>query len=97
MTKENVHTHDENCKHLEEPQTLKLTLDDGNEMECVIIDLFDIDEQTYIALLHPVEETALLYRFKELSEGSIDLTNIESDEEFEKVSDALDYIKSQKN
>lgn len=90
MTNENKHVHDENCDH--DHETLTLTLDDGQEMECVIIDIFDIQDQSYIALLHPTEETALLYRFEELNEDEIDLTNIESDEEFEKVSEYMNNL-----
>ncbi len=88
----NLNTNDENCNHEQEPKTLTLTLEDGNEMKCMVIDLFEIEDQTYIALLHPVEETALLYRFKELEDKSIDLTNIESDEEFEKVSEYMNEL-----
>lgn len=96
MTKENIHEHDEACgcgeDHDEEHETITLTLDDGSEMECLIIDIFDIDDQSYIALLHPTEETALLYRFEEFEDETIDITNIESDEEFEKVSQYMNEL-----
>lgn len=97
MNKENKHVHDENCNHEQEHETLTLTLDDGKTMECIIIDIFDIDGQSYIALLHPLEETALLYRFEEIGDDAIDLINIESDDEFEKVSKYMNELFAEEN
>jgi uncharacterized protein YrzB (UPF0473 family) len=91
----NVHVHDDNCgcgHDHEEHDFVTLTLEDGSDLECPIIDIFDIEDQSYIALLHPVEETALLYRFRDNKDGTIEVTNIESDEEFEKVSAYMDTL-----
>ena len=87
----NLHAHDEDCgcgcgHDNEEHDFVTLTLEDGSDLEYPIIDIFDIEDQSYIALLHPQEETALLYRFKDNEDGTIDVTNIESDEEFDQVS-----------
>jgi len=89
MTSENLHGHED---HEQEYETINLTLDDGSEMTCVVIDIFEIDNQEYIALLHPTDETALLYRYSEIDEDNVDLANIESDEEFEKVSKYMDTL-----
>jgi len=74
-------------EHEHEHDTVSLTLDDGTELECPIIDVFEVENQQYIALLHPTDEMALLYRFMDNEDGTIEVTAIESDEEFEKVSD----------
>lgn len=91
-----LHVHDEDCgcgeDHHHEHQSITLTLEDGTELECPIIDIFDINDQSYIALLHPVEEHALLYRFNDYEDGTIDITSIESDEEFEKVAEYMNAM-----
>lgn len=94
-TKNQMHAHDHNCEnctcehdhdHEHEHQTVTLTLEDNTELVCEIIDLFEIDGQEYIALLHPVEETALLYRFEEFEDGEIEIQNIDDHDEYELVS-----------
>ncbi len=74
--------HDHDHHH----QSVTLTLEDDTEIECPIIDAFEVNGQGYIALLHPLEQTALLYRYDDNEDDSIDITNIETDEEFELVS-----------
>ena len=78
------HDHDHDHDHHD---TVTLTLEDGSELECPIIDIFELEEQKYIALYHPIDEVALLYRFFDYEDGTIEVTSIESDEEFEKVSE----------
>lgn len=94
-TKNQMHAHDHNCEnctcehdhdHEHQHQTVTLTLEDNTELVCEIIDLFEIDGQEYIALLHPVEETALLYRFEEFEDGEIEIQNIEDHDEYQLVS-----------
>ncbi len=82
------HNHEEGCGCGEEMQMITLTLDDDTEMECGVIGMFDVEENSYIALLTDDEEV-LLYRFEEIDEESIDLINIDDEEEFEKVSEAF--------
>lgn len=77
-------------EHQPEHDTVTLALEDGSELECPIIDIFEIEKQEYIALLHPKDEVALLYRFFDYKDGTIDVTAIESDEEFAKVSAVVD-------
>ncbi|MCH4886491.1 DUF1292 domain-containing protein [Acidaminobacter sp. JC074] len=75
--------HDHDHHH----DTVTLTLEDGSELECPIIDIFEVEAQQYIALYHPIDEVALLYRFSDYEDGTIEVTSIESDEEFAKVSE----------
>lgn len=82
----------------EEIEMIDLVLDDGTELKCEILSIFDVNDNTYIALL-PVEapegyddDEVLLYRYKELDGDEVELSSIESDEEFEDVADAFDEI-----
>lgn len=78
---------------------ITLTLEDDSEVECVVLSIFPVEEQEYIALM-PVEELekdeenseVLLYRFSEPAEGELDLSNIETDEEYEAVAEAFSQI-----
>ena len=81
----------------QEEMMVTLTLDDGTELECVVLTIFDAGEREYIALL-PVEgEEAeegevYLYRYSEDKEGNPTLDNIEDDDEYEVVADAFDQL-----
>lgn len=78
---------------------ITLTLDDDSEAECVVLQIFTVEEKQYIALM-PVDELekdeeqteVLLYCFSESEEGELSLTNIETDEEYETVAEAFSQI-----
>ena len=81
-----------------EKATVTLTLDDGSMMECAILTIFEADEKEYIALL-PLDENGqnedgevYLYRYAVGPNGAPQLDNIETDEEYEIVSDAFDEL-----
>ncbi len=79
-------------EHEEEMDTITLTLDDDTELECAILGVFDvegIEGKEYIALLPLEDETVLIYEYKEVGDD-VELTLIEDDAEFEKVSAAFD-------
>lgn len=85
----------------EENPVLHLELDDGSIMDCAVISLFEVEGQEYIALVSiedlesDEEETALLiYRYITSSddEDTFRLDNIESDEEYQMVTEVLDAI-----
>lgn len=78
---------------MEENDTITITLEDDTELVCDVITTFPCNGKTYIALLPQdagEEAEVYLYEFIEKGEDDIDLVNIESDEEFEAVSDAFD-------
>lgn len=95
------HTHDHECgcgcNHDEETHFITLTLDDGSEIKCIIIGIFEAGEHDYIALL-PTEGPEFengevyLYRYSEDENEEPVLENIESDEEYELVADAFDEL-----
>ena len=89
----------EKNKMMEEPEeemTVTLTLDDGSEIECLVLTIFEAGERDYIALLptegiDAEEGEVYLYRYTEV-DGEPDLQNIEDDEEYEIVADAFDEL-----
>lgn len=81
----------------EEEMTVTLTLDDGTELECVVLTIFEAGDKEYIALLpldgkEAEDGEVYLYRYVEDANGAPDLENIVSDEEYEIVADAFDEL-----
>lgn len=81
----------------EEEMTVTLTLDDGTELECVVLTIFEAGDKEYIALLpldgqEAEDGEVYLYRYTEDANGTPDLQNIVSDEEYEIVADAFDEL-----
>lgn len=83
----------------DEDMFVTLDLDDGSQVECRILTIFEVDEQDYIALL-PLEENGepnddgevFIYRYSEDEEGNPSLDNIETDDEYEAVADRFDEL-----
>ncbi len=77
--------------------TVTLTLDDNTEVECGLVAIFAAGERDYVALL-PLEGPeaengeVFIYRYSEGADGEPVLDNIETDEEYEIVSDAFDEL-----
>ena len=76
-----------------ESLTVTLTLENNEELDCAVLNIFEADEKEYIALL-PLDENGdntdgqiYLYRFIDNGEEEEPgLENIEEDEEFDRVS-----------
>lgn len=76
-----------------ESLTVTLTLENNEELECAVLNIFEAEEKGYIALL-PLDENGdntdgqiYLYRFIDNGEEEEPgLENIEEDEEFDRVS-----------
>ena len=76
-----------------ESLTVTLTLENNEELECAVLNIFEADEKEYIALL-PLDENGdntdgqiYLYRFIDNGEEEEPgLEDIEEDEEFDRVS-----------
>ena len=82
--------------------TMTLDLDDGGKLECIVLNVFPVNNREYIALLPMndeghVEEDAqiFLYRFEELGDDEVNLETIEDDDEFELVSDYFDEMRDE--
>ena len=84
-----------NEEEIFDPQEMFVTLDldDGSSVDCEIVTIFDVRNQDYIALV-PVDndEEVIFYRYFEDEEGNPSLENIDSDDEFDAVSDRFDEL-----
>lgn len=95
MAKEDVFPVDENDTDV----VVTINMDDGSEVTCEILTIFDVGERDYIALL-PYEEngkevtddTVYIYRYQEDEDGTPLLDNIASDEEYEAVEERFDEL-----
>ncbi|HIX16170.1 MAG TPA: DUF1292 domain-containing protein [Candidatus Hungatella pullicola] len=81
----------------QEEMTVTLSLDDGSQLECVVLTIFTAGERDYIALLpmegpEAEEGEVYLYRYSESEDGEPDLANIEDDDEYEIVAEAFDQL-----
>lgn len=91
----------QNNNSIPEEEDIRVTLDmdDGTQVECEILTIFDVNDQDYIALL-PLDEngeenaegTVYIYRYFEDQEGNPSLENIDNDEEYEAVEERFDEL-----
>ncbi len=93
------HNHDCGCGcgHDHEYDSMTLSLDDGTELNCIVLDIFTVDEKEYIALQPEEGEeeedgNVFLYRYIQEEDGEPQLLNIDDDDEFEAVADAFEEI-----
>jgi len=87
------HEHNHEHDDFEDFEIITLTLDDDSELDCAVMNIFDVEDQSYIALLplggedDEEEKEVLLYRFNELENDEIEINMIESEDEFDKVAE----------
>lgn len=95
MTEKDVNqTCDCGCDCTEEAEDIiTLEFDDGEEVECHVMGVFDAAGQDYIALV-PDDESGdvFIYRYKEIDEETFDIEDIEDDKEFETAVAEFDKI-----
>lgn len=86
---------------IDDNDKMTLTLDDGSEIVCDVIAIFNAGENDYVALLPEdagVEDDIFMYRFIMKDEENFDdisLENIESDEEFDLAAEAFEAYMEQ--
>lgn len=92
------HNHNDSCGcgHDHLPDSITLSLDDGTDLQCIVLDIFTVDDKDYIAL-QPMEgeedDNVFLYRFIQEDENDEpQLLSIDDDTEFEAVADAFEEI-----
>ncbi len=94
------HNHGHGCgcghDHEYEHDSITLSLDDGTELNCIVLDIFSVDDKDYIAL-QPEEgeeedDNVFLYRYIQEGDGDPQLLNIDDDNEFEAVADAFEEL-----
>lgn len=79
------HGHEHDHEH---EDVIHLTTEDGEEMACNVLGVFDYNNEEYIALLPEDSETVFIYGFKEDGE-EIELTRIEDEDLYKNVSDVF--------
>jgi len=79
----NDHDHDHEAH---DHDKIYLETENGEELECDVLGIFEFEGQEYIAIIPVDSETAYLYRYSEVDEEPA-LNQIESEEEYTKVSD----------
>ena len=86
-------TDEKKTPEIEEADFITLEFDDGVEVECEIMGVFEYDGKEYIALI-PDDDTddVYIYGYKEVGEDEFELVDIDDDAEFEKVVAELDKI-----
>ena len=69
-----------------EADIITLEYDDGTELECEMMGVFEADGKEYIALI-PQDDSddVYIYGYKEVSEDEFELIDIEDDAEFERA------------
>lgn len=95
MAKEEIFPVDEN----DDDVVVTVQMDDGSDVTCEILTIFDVGDQDYIALL-PIEENGkaadpnlvYIYRYFEDENGTPSLDNIQSDEEYNAVEERFDEL-----
>ena len=79
-----------------------VNMDDGTDVECEILTIFEVEDQDYIVLLpldkngEPnAEGNVYIYRYFEDADGTPSLDNIASDAEYAKVAKAFDELQEE--
>jgi uncharacterized protein YrzB (UPF0473 family) len=75
-----------NEEALDDEDFITLEFENGEEIECEIMGIFDVEDKEYIALL-PDDGTddVYLYGYKEINDEEFELVDILDDDEFDKV------------
>ena len=83
----------ENKQPVDQEAVITLEFDDGVELECEIMGVFEYAGKEYIALI-PLDDSddVQIYGYKEVGEDEFELVDIEDDAEFEKVVAEFDKI-----
>lgn len=80
------------CGHDHEEPVIYVTFEEEDrEVACDVLGIFEVDDVEYIALAPQDEDDVLIYRYSENGED-IQLDEIASDEEYEKVAAEFDDL-----
>ncbi|MCR4712134.1 MAG: DUF1292 domain-containing protein [Clostridia bacterium] len=77
----------------DEADIITLEFDDGAEIECEIMGVFDFEGNDYIALI-PLDDSddVYIYGYKEVGDDEFEIIDIEDDELFSRVVEEFDAI-----
>lgn len=72
---------------------ITLEYDDGTELECEILGVFEADSSEYIALVpQDNSDDVYIYGYKETGDNEFELIDIEDDEEFGKATKVFEEL-----
>lgn len=94
MTDKLNHGPDCDCGCQEDVPQITLEFDDGENIVCEPLFIFDFEEQDYIALV-PVDEDndeVFLYLYNEFDNGEFEFLDIEDDAQFDRVAKEFERI-----
>lgn len=89
------------CNEMEK-DIITLEFEEGPEVECEVVGVFEMKGQEYIALvavdsMEEDESEVFIYRYKEISEDEFEMDDITDDEEFAMAVEELTAILEEKN
>lgn len=77
----------------EEADIITLVYDDGEEIECEVMGIFECNGKEYIAVIpHDDTDDVYIYGYKEIGDDEYDIFDIEDDAEFEAAVAEFDAI-----
>ena len=93
-----------NTKNQEPDDDIMVTIElNGEDLDCEILTIFDIDNQDYIVLMpvdengEPLDDTLVyIYRYFE-NDSNYSIDNIQSDEEYNRVNKRFNELLEQSN
>ena len=94
MTDKLNHGPDCDCGCQDDVPQITLEFDDGENIVCEPLFIFDFEEQDYIALV-PVDEDndeVFLYLYNEFDNGDFEFLDIDDDEQFDRVAKEFERI-----
>ncbi|MEK3788017.1 DUF1292 domain-containing protein [Paenibacillus sp. FSL K6-1230] len=88
--------HDHDHDHEHEEMVLTLTDEEGNDVEMVLVETFDVEDKVYALLLERgnPEADGIILRLQEENEEMM-LYNIEDEEEWKRVEEAYNELVAQ--
>lgn len=97
--KPNTHPEQEGMEDDDSEMLVTLTLDDGSEVECSILTIYECEEKDYIVLF-PLDENGnenekgevFIYRYSEDKDGNPYIENIEDEDEYEAAEERFDEL-----
>ena len=81
---------------MENENIITLSFDDGKDVECEIIGIFDVEDKEYIVVApNDDSDDVYIYKYIEINDEEFELDDITDDEEFEKAAAEFDRLMEQ--
>ena len=79
----------------DEREYITLEFDNGDEIECEIMGIFDCNGKDYIALIpDDGSDDVYIYGYKDIDSENFEIVDIEDDDEFQAAVDEFDAIQA---